>query len=136
MNRLHRIKNLFKKFFTKKKLKITAISSLVASLFGFFLWNVLLASNIKAITPSSWVDGNLIGLFFLIGFILGLFSFIWYPIAKLRNWLRTRKLRNKNLQIDLKIKEHNLQALEQLKNDPNKKIEIVEKTQPYITKDN
>lgn len=130
------IKNIFKKLFTKRKLKLAAIFTVIGSLVGFFVWNILLAANVKAITPDKWVDGDLIGLFFLIGWIVGVISFIWYPIAKLRNWLRTRKLRNKNLQVDLKIKEHNLKALQEIKNDPNKKLEIVEKTQPYLTKDN
>lgn len=42
---------------------------------------------------------------FLCGVVIGAFLILTYPIIKLLQWLRTRTLKNKNLQADLDIKQ-------------------------------
>lgn len=42
---------------------------------------------------------------FLCGIVIGAFLILTYPIIKLLQWLRTRTLKNQNLQADLEIKK-------------------------------
>lgn len=46
---------------------------------------------------------------FLCGIVIGAFLILTYPIIKLLQWLRTRTLKNKNLQADLEIKKQILE---------------------------
>lgn len=52
--------------------------------------------------------GQVAGIAFLIGFALGVTVLVWYPISRLLAWAKTRTLKNKNLEMDLKLKEQEL----------------------------
>lgn len=54
---------------------------------------------------------------FLCGIVIGAFVILTYPVLKLLQWLKTRTLKNKNLQADLEIKK---QILEGTLNNGNK----------------
>lgn len=105
----------------KKALKISGISfgSLVGV--GFSTWIILLMCNVSAIMPDGWEAmvgetstsiGQLAGIMFAVGFLLGLTFLLIYPIKMLIQWNRKRKLRNANLAADLAIKEAKLQQIQ------------------------
>ncbi len=52
--------------------------------------------------------GQIAGIAFLIGLFLGICFVIWYPITRVLAWMKTRTLKNKNLEMDLKLKEKEL----------------------------
>lgn len=105
----------------KKALKIGGISfgSLVGV--GFSTWIILLMCNVETIMPNGWEVrvgetstsiGQLFGIAFAVGFLLGLTFLLIYPIKMLIQWNRKRKLRNANLAADLAIKEAKLQQIQ------------------------
>lgn len=105
----------------KKALKVSGISfgSLVGV--GFSTWIILLMCNVEAIMPNGWEQtiaetstsiGQLAGIMFAVGFLLGLTFLLIYPIKMLIQWNRKRKLRNANLAADLAIKEAKLQQIQ------------------------
>lgn len=40
-----------------------------------------------------------------VGFSIGITMIIWYPISRLFAWLKTRKLKNQNLEMDIELKK-------------------------------
>lgn len=50
-----------------------------------------------------------IGIAFCVGLLIGLIIVIWYPIKVLFQWNKKRKLTNKNLKLDIAIKEKQLE---------------------------
>lgn len=61
-----------------------------------------------ATSSDALTTGQIAGIAFLIGFALGVTVLIWYPISRLLAWAKTRTLKNKNLEMDLKLKEQQL----------------------------
>lgn len=93
---------------------------------GITFAGVCFAPSVQnALNQPNGFDAQTFGLAFFIGMTMGFFMFIWYPIAKVMNWLKTRKLRNANLELDLQIKQKHLdkinnnQPVEQYPSTPN-----------------
>lgn len=58
-----------------------------------------------------------IGIAFCVGLFIGLIVVIWYPVKVLIQWNKKRKLTNKNLKLDIAIKEKQLAENEPQKGD-------------------
>lgn len=60
-----------------------------------------------------------IGIAFCVGLFIGLIIVIWYPVKVLIQWNKKRKLTNKNLKLDIAIKEKQLAENQPEKGEKN-----------------
>lgn len=76
--------------------------------------------------------GQTYGVMFFIGLVIGIGIIVWYPISRLLAWAKTRKLKNSNMEADLKIKEAKLEQIKNPQNNPNNTPIIEEDTTTTI----
>lgn len=104
----------------KNKKKSNKISKILA----FTLMPTLFITLIVLFMVDSFTDyinifnsNPPMGIAFSVGLFIGLIIVIWYPVKVLLQWNKKRKLTNKNLKLDIAIKEKQLAENEPEKGD-------------------
>lgn len=106
----------------KNKKKTSKISKILA----FTLMPTLFITLIVLFMIDSFTDyinifnsNPPMGIAFSVGLFIGLIIVIWYPVKVLLQWNKKRKLTNKNLKLDIAIKEKQLAEIQPEKGDKN-----------------
>jgi len=100
---MKKVKNKIK--LSSKQKKWIKISTISAVGFTTIITPLLVYTITGDQVQKTFIEGG------TLGFFIGGSLILWYPISRLLAWMKSRGLKNKNLEKDLELKEAQIQKL-------------------------